>query len=563
MAENKDTINLDEESNIEDINKFVTSEDDIDADDMTEKPVAADDDSKEEQSEKEEQKKEERKKPEKKVHKISHDQKKEEHKKPEPKKVEHKTNVVHNRPAPKKETHETKVQEPVKTKKFVKPAKENRTRERREKKGSNILLWIGIGVLALILIGALVMLFWPDRMQPKNDNQTTNTVAATVNGEAIYLQEITTQYANLNPVLQQLYTIDSLLNKSIDDLLLYQESKKEGITIPADTIQKELQAVMEQNSITEKQLEEALSKQGMTLDDAKKVIEKNLGIRELLNKTILQDIKITESQIEDYYDANMEEFKVPERVTVQHILILASGNVSNETAKARIEQVKSELTKDNFCELAKKYSEDPGSKDNCGEYTFGKGDFNNPEFENPSFNLKVGETSIIQTAFGYHLIKKIASLPAGTMSLKEVYDDINGTLYDTAAQNKFDILLNQLRNNSVIVNYYTKTEGTVPNTTLVPLETLDDFAKCITEKNATLYGAYWCPHCENQKKMFGESIDYVNYVECAVEGKPQVQTEACTKAGVEGYPTWIINGKQYPGEQTLQRLSTLTGCSLN
>ena len=85
---------------------------------------------------------------------------------------------------------------------------------------------------------------------------------------------------------------------------------------------------------------------------------------------------------------------------------------------------------------------------------------------------------------------------------------------------------------------------------------LDDFAKCLAIKGATMYGAEWCGHCKEQKAMFGESFKYVNYVEC-----PESQV-LCEQMGIKGYPTWVINGVNYPGTQTFERLKELTGCSV-
>ncbi len=88
--------------------------------------------------------------------------------------------------------------------------------------------------------------------------------------------------------------------------------------------------------------------------------------------------------------------------------------------------------------------------------------------------------------------------------------------------------------------------------------TLDDFAKCLKNKGATMYGAEWCSHCKEQKKMFGDSFKYVNYVEC-----PEAINQAlCEEMGVTGYPTWIINGVYYPGAQSLEKLKELTGCTV-
>jgi hypothetical protein len=89
----------------------------------------------------------------------------------------------------------------------------------------------------------------------------------------------------------------------------------------------------------------------------------------------------------------------------------------------------------------------------------------------------------------------------------------------------------------------------------------DNFTKCLTDEGATLYGAYWCSHCQNQKKIFGTSVKYINYVECDPRGD-NAKPEVCAQNNISGYPTWIINGTSYEGEQSLQELSSLTGCPL-
>lgn len=89
----------------------------------------------------------------------------------------------------------------------------------------------------------------------------------------------------------------------------------------------------------------------------------------------------------------------------------------------------------------------------------------------------------------------------------------------------------------------------------------DNFTKCLTEKNVTMYGSLECSHCQNQKKMFGSSIKYVNYVECGPLSGP-INNE-CINAGVRAFPTWSIDGKLYEGEKSIQELGSLTGCSVN
>ena len=91
---------------------------------------------------------------------------------------------------------------------------------------------------------------------------------------------------------------------------------------------------------------------------------------------------------------------------------------------------------------------------------------------------------------------------------------------------------------------------------------LDSFATCLQESGATFYGAFWCPHCQNQKAMFGSSAKLLPYVECSTpDGNSQLPV--CKEKKIEGYPTWEFpGGTRESGEVSLERLSELTNCPL-
>ena len=91
---------------------------------------------------------------------------------------------------------------------------------------------------------------------------------------------------------------------------------------------------------------------------------------------------------------------------------------------------------------------------------------------------------------------------------------------------------------------------------------LDEFALCLKDKGAKFYGAFWCPHCQNQKKLFGRSQRLLPYIECSTpDGKNQLQE--CNDAGIKGYPTWeFVDGSRLEGEIPLSQLAEKTGCSL-
>jgi len=91
---------------------------------------------------------------------------------------------------------------------------------------------------------------------------------------------------------------------------------------------------------------------------------------------------------------------------------------------------------------------------------------------------------------------------------------------------------------------------------------LNVFAQCLTAKGAKMYGAYWCPHCQLQKEMFGSSFQYAPYVECGVKGS-RAPAQVCVDANVKHYPTWVFaDGARVEGEHELEFLSQETGCAL-
>lgn len=90
----------------------------------------------------------------------------------------------------------------------------------------------------------------------------------------------------------------------------------------------------------------------------------------------------------------------------------------------------------------------------------------------------------------------------------------------------------------------------------------DDLARCISQSGAKFYGTFWCSHCYNQKKMFGQGASLLPYVECSTPDG-QDSLSVCTEAGIEGFPTWVFpDGTKMPGEQPIEILAGKTSCSL-
>ncbi|MCT7978803.1 vitamin K epoxide reductase family protein [Laspinema olomoucense] len=106
--------------------------------------------------------------------------------------------------------------------------------------------------------------------------------------------------------------------------------------------------------------------------------------------------------------------------------------------------------------------------------------------------------------------------------------------------------------------------GRPPSNTGWPISTSSGeaeiaLAQHLSAVGAKNYSAYWCPHCHEQKELFGkQAVSEINYIECDPLGK-NPQPQLCKSVGIEGFPTWIINGEKYPGVRSLSELAELSG----
>ena len=164
-------------------------------------------------------------------------------------------------------------------------------------------------------------------------------------------------------------------------------------------------------------------------------------------KDYMKQIPVSSKEIEEYYQNNKEKFGQPKRVKVRHILIKAEAQDKEGSSKAKqkAESIREEAVKGkDFAQLAKQYSEDPGTKDRGGEIGFVSKGMVVPEFEQAAFSMKVGEISgVIQTPYGFHILKVDEIQEASTQPLEKVKDQIvvllknrqaRGMAYDMADQ---------------------------------------------------------------------------------------------------------------------------------
>ena len=195
------------------------------------------------------------------------------------------------------------------------------------------------------------------------------------------------------------------------------------------------------NAVSEEALNRQLKAVGMTQAELLKKITEEATAEMILEREL--NINVTDADVKKFYEDNPVKFEQPEMVRASHIL-LATRDLTTQTElpddkKAAKRKQMEDLLKrarggGDFANLAREYSEDPGSKDKGGEYTFPRGQMD-PQFEAAAFSLTTNQISdIVTTPYGYHIIKLSEKIPAKKMDLAKVSPNIKEYLTQQALQ---------------------------------------------------------------------------------------------------------------------------------
>ncbi|HLU22837.1 MAG TPA: peptidylprolyl isomerase [Bacillaceae bacterium] len=282
-----------------------------------------------------------------------------------------------------------------------------------------------ISVIALVIIGAAIIF---GAAFSKRD------VVASVNGEKITKDD-------LYETLTDKYGA-SAVNALIEEKIIDMEAEKAKIKISDDDIAAEMQNYAD--SVGGQQaLDMFMMQQGITKEDLEKEIVQYLKIEKLIGPKI----DVTEEEMKEHFEENKESFNEEEQVQASHILV-----EDEETAKEVKEKVDAG---EDFAELAKEYSTDPGSKDNGGDLGyFGKGKMVK-EFEEAAFALEVdGVSDIVKSENGYHIIKVTGKKEAKEAVFEDVKEEIKETLFNKELQTEYPTWLNEKKNEYDIENSF-------------------------------------------------------------------------------------------------------------
>ncbi|HEY1304856.1 MAG TPA: peptidylprolyl isomerase [Vicinamibacterales bacterium] len=286
-------------------------------------------------------------------------------------------------------------------------------------------------------------------------------VVARVNGEPVTKADFERALSTLEgraggpvPQEQRDQVFRRLLDQIVGYKLLTQETQTRKVDVPAGEIDARVKEIQGQFP-SEAAFKEMLTARKTTIEQLRTDVKQDLAVQKMIDAEIAPKIVVKPEQLADFYAKNPDQFKQPERVRASHILIGVPRDAdaaAKTQARAKADQILKDVKagKD-FATLAKQNSQDPGSAANGGDLGFfQQGQMVGP-FNDAAFKLAPGTVSdIVETEFGFHIIKVIEKQPARTVSLDEVKPQLEQFLLQRNRQEQTDGFVNGLRSKGKI-----------------------------------------------------------------------------------------------------------------
>jgi peptidyl-prolyl cis-trans isomerase C len=251
---------------------------------------------------------------------------------------------------------------------------------------------------------------------------------------------------------------DEVLRGVLDQLVAYHLLAQESRARKLDVTEAEVDAQMaqaRQGFPTEEAFKQGLAAQGVTLEQLRQQARTGLQVQKVIETEIASKIAVQDAEVSAFYQQNLARFKQGDTVHASHILIgVAQTATPAEKAAARakadaaLKQVKAGA---DFGTIAKTQSQDPGSAPNGGDLGFFPKGQMTPAFEEAAFKLKPGAVSgVVETPFGFHIIKVLERRGARTAPLAEVGGEIKQFLEQGQRETKLEQFLDQVKTKSKV-----------------------------------------------------------------------------------------------------------------
>jgi foldase protein PrsA len=302
---------------------------------------------------------------------------------------------------------------------------------------------IAMGLVTAVSVIALITVLL---VRPGSEAGATEVVAE-VNGDPITKEELYTamyeEFAGGQTFGER--TLEQLIQRK----LVEQEAKKQNISFSDAEVEAKIDEELEkwkQDFGSEEQFELLLNQSGMTLEQLKESLKKELPFSMMLEKLFEDQIEITDEEIADYYEQYQHLFQEPEQVRASHILVDDEKKAQDLLAQLREGA--------DFATLASEHSQDESTAKNGGDLGYFERGQMVEAFESAAFSMEVGEISdVVESEYGYHIILVTDKVTEVQRSLDEVRDQIYDDLFAQKLNEQVPAWLDEQMNKADIKRY--------------------------------------------------------------------------------------------------------------
>lgn len=289
-------------------------------------------------------------------------------------------------------------------------------------------------------------------------NPSENPVIVTVNGDPIraaevnlVAQQVAAAVSQQGGDLDQQAIFDESVGQLIQTKLLAQEARRQNIAVPAGSVDQVMQQIEQQVGGREA-LETSLGQMGMNYAEMRSSVEETELTMAFVEQKIRPGIAVSDEEATTFYKENPQYFTTPEQVHARHILIKTGDGIDEEDARARAEQAHAlAVAGEDFATLATKLSEGPSGPEG-GDLDFFSANQMVPPFSEAAFALEPGQISgVVQTRFGFHVIKVEEKRSGGVQALDEVSDNLKRALTDQKMAAEVQAITKSLEEKATIV----------------------------------------------------------------------------------------------------------------
>ena len=235
-----------------------------------------------------------------------------------------------------------------------------------------------------------------------------------------------------------------LLDKLVVTELMMKRATEED-KAKAKTMAERISGDLRRQAGSDEAFKRQVTAMGFTVEELETQVLERAVCEHLVDRELRTKVTVTDEQVKQYYTENSGQMQRPETLRASHLLLSTRNPVTDQEYDDAKKKEKYQLMEkllerarkgEDFAALVKQYSDDPGSRDKGGEYTFQRGQMV-PEFERAAFALNTNQISdIVTTRFGYHIIKLQGRTPAERLELAQVDKDIRDTLTHGQVQEK-------------------------------------------------------------------------------------------------------------------------------